>query len=112
MGFMQKVIQYGKWVEVDTNEGIICISEDYIDRSSVVALATDIDKDIYNSEEFECSGLSDFVSQVGDIFGISFKTGFGACMSAPGFLDCTEWTVFDTEKEADDFLEETYGMEE
>ena len=26
--------------------------------------------------------------------------GYGARLSAPGYLDCTEWTVFDTEDEA------------
>jgi hypothetical protein len=40
------------------------------------------------------------------------KSGFGARMSAPGYLDCTEWAVFDTEKEARDYLLETYGEEE
>ena len=34
--------------------------------------------------------------------------GYGARLSAPGYLDCTDWTVFDTEQEAIDHLEETY----
>jgi hypothetical protein len=33
-------------------------------------------------------------------------TGFGARLSAPGYLDCTEWTVFDTEDEAHEYLAE------
>ena len=32
--------------------------------------------------------------------------GYGARYSAPGYLDCTEWTVFDTEAEAMRFLAE------
>lgn len=34
--------------------------------------------------------------------------GFGARLSAPGYLDCTEWSIFDTEKEAADYLLEMY----
>jgi hypothetical protein len=39
-------------------------------------------------------------------------SGFGARLSAPGYLDCTEWTVFDTEDEAREYLEETYPDDE
>lgn len=35
--------------------------------------------------------------------------GFGARLSAPGYLDATEWNVFPTEEEAIAYLEETYG---
>lgn len=35
-------------------------------------------------------------------------TGYGARLSAPGYMDCTDWCVFDTEQEAIDYLEETY----
>ena len=35
-------------------------------------------------------------------------TGYGARLSAPGYMDCTDWVVFDTEQEAIDYLAETY----
>ena len=38
--------------------------------------------------------------------------GYGARLSAPGYLDCTEWDVFDTEKEAQEYLEENYPEDE
>ena len=38
--------------------------------------------------------------------------GYGARLSAPGYLDCTEWTVFDTEDEAREHLEEMYPDDE
>ena len=37
-----------------------------------------------------------------------YLTGYGARLSAPGYMDCTDWTVFDTEQEAIDYLAETY----
>jgi hypothetical protein len=37
-------------------------------------------------------------------------TGYFGRLSAPGYLDCTEWSgPFDTEKEAKDYLTEMYG---
>lgn len=40
------------------------------------------------------------------------RHGFGARLSMPGYLDCTDWCVLDTEKEARDYLLEMYGEEE
>lgn len=36
--------------------------------------------------------------------------GFGARLSAPGYMDCTEWCAFDTEEEARAYLEETFEV--
>lgn len=33
-------------------------------------------------------------------------------MSAPGYMDCTEWAVFDTVAEANEYLNEMYGDDE
>ena len=38
--------------------------------------------------------------------------GYGARLSAPGYLDCTEWAVFDTAEEAKEHLDEMYPEEE
>jgi hypothetical protein len=38
--------------------------------------------------------------------------GYGARLSAPGYLDCTEWTVFDTKEDAEKYLEEYYPEDE
>ncbi len=46
------------------------------------------------------------------VFSVEETTGYGARLSAPGYLDCTQWAVFDTEQEARDYLEETYGDEQ
>jgi hypothetical protein len=32
--------------------------------------------------------------------------GYGARLSAPGYLDCTEWVVFDTREDAAKYLDE------
>ena len=38
--------------------------------------------------------------------------GYGARLSAPGYLDCTEWAVFDTVEEALSYLAEMYEENE
>ena len=38
--------------------------------------------------------------------------GFGARLSASGYLDCTDWCVLDTEEEAEQYLIDTYGDDE
>ena len=35
--------------------------------------------------------------------------GCGARLSAPGYMDCTEWCVFATEDEAEEYLRDTFG---
>ena len=46
------------------------------------------------------------------VFSVEERVGYGARLSAPGYLDCTDWGVFDTEQEAKEYLEETYGDED
>lgn len=38
--------------------------------------------------------------------------GYGARLFAPGYLDCTEWSVFDTKEEAEKYLDELYPDDE
>jgi len=39
----------------------------------------------------------------------STTVSWGARLSAPGYLDCTEWSTFRTERGAMEYLAETYG---
>lgn len=39
-----------------------------------------------------------------------FGPGVGVRLSAPGYLDCTEWDVFKTEEEAREFVREFYEV--
>ena len=46
------------------------------------------------------------------VFSVQEREGYGARLSAQGYMDCTEWAVFDTEEEARAYLDETYGDED
>ena len=45
-----------------------------------------------------------------DIIGVGMQYGYGARLSAPGFLDCTDWTVHVTYDEAVEYLRENYDI--
>ena len=48
--------------------------------------------------------LSDMVE--GDT--LELKVGYGVRLSAPGYLDCTDWHIAASEKEAEDYLIENH----
>ena len=55
-------------------------------------------------------GLEDFIDgKIGDHWEIVVKEGWLARMSMPGYMDCTEWTIHDSEEEAEQYLNEYYG---
>jgi hypothetical protein len=74
---------------VDTNEGVHYYPADMFSRKEVI--------------EFE--GGPDSINEYERI------QGYGARLSAPGYLDCTEWVVFDYRAEAVEYLQDTYEVE-
>jgi hypothetical protein len=94
MGFMQKQITEKKlWWIVETTQGTDALPVDLIGKAPA------------DSEAFR-----DYCE--GDVLSWEQREGYGARLSAPGYLDCTDWTVFDTSEEAEKYLEEMYGDED
>ncbi len=94
MSFMEKQVTEKKlWWIVETTQGTECFPVDLIGKEPA------------DSEAFH-----DYCE--GDVQSWEQREGFGARLSAPGYLDCTPWSVFDTEEEAEQYLEETYGDDE
>ena len=81
MAFMQPEIVYGEWCEIETDHGAFLVPAE--------------------DAEGACANAPN-----GAI--AERKQGYGARLSAPGYLDCTEWTVFATEDEARTYLTDTY----
>src|SRR5260370_41887404 len=93
MSFMQKqVTEKELWWAVETTHGTEFLPVDLIGKEPA------------DSEAFReyCEG---------DVLSWEQQEGYGARLPAPGYLDCTEWTVFDTAEEAEQYLEEMYGDE-
>lgn len=95
MSHMQPDVSFASYFEVDTTHGIEIVPTDVVNRTIDVTGETllnylsgaPLDKDAT----------------------IEPKTGWLARLSAPGYMDCTDWTAHATEAEARAYLEEQYG---
>lgn len=89
MSFMEPQIAYGNWWKVETTAG-----------------TEFVDADILSKDELgECCEGEIIDGEIEKI------VGFGARLSAPGYLDCTPWDVLGTYQEAENYLRETYPEE-
>ena len=81
-GFMEPQIEYGEWIICENEYGeTIVLPYEYSDDAAIM------------------EGL-EVVEQKAD--------GWAARLSAPGYMDCTEWALFDSEQDAIDELEQLY----
>jgi hypothetical protein len=94
---MEPQIVESDWYEVETTAGTWFVPADLC--------TVDLDE-----EEPDLSPLQDYVE--GRPMHAELRHGFGARLSAPGYMDCTEWAVFDTEDEAQAYLDENYPDED
>jgi hypothetical protein len=58
----------------------------------------------------EEDNLSDYVD--GEILHVEQHKGYLARLGMPGYMDCTEWCGFETEKEAKEYLIDMYGTQD
>lgn len=102
--FMRHVVEFGEWVQVDGDNGTETIPAD------VVGALPEWDDTLSDSDNLarQFATVRDYV-ETSRAFSIEKVSGWGARLSAPGFLDCTEWAVFETEREALDYLRDMYG---
>jgi len=89
---MNKQIVYDRWVIVDTTHGIVCIPQEYVGKTTQ---PTAKDVAAYIEGQFISAEIID---------------GYGARLSMPGYLDCTEWVVFQSKEEATQYLSEMYDI--
>ncbi len=96
----KQVTQLIRWIEIDGNEGTTCIPFDDVfstQNKKTLNPSKEIVKDYYPGRE---------------IYTISVRDGYGSRLSMPGYMDCADWTVYDTEQEAIDGLNEMYPDDE
>jgi hypothetical protein len=115
MGFMKQQIQKGSWLLIDGNCGTDVVPADLFSKPVMESFG-------HNSSEWrvepDSEGFAALAALVADytensdIYSIELKRGFGARFSAPGFMDCTSWTLFDTEEQAQEYLNEEDDSDE
>lgn len=103
-----------EWVEVDTNEGTTFIPNDVV---GLTAEEVEAINDVYNGTATEEGGteiesadavperLRDYVQGSRLMSEVELTSGYGVRSSAPGYLDCTDWSVYETLEEAQEAYE-------
>ena len=89
MAFMEDQIEFGEWWELDSSEGIFYAPAWEVSKNEMIG---------------DCAN--------GSMWTIKLIKGYGTRVSAPGYLDCSEWCVFDTEEEAQEYLDDYYPEDE
>ena len=95
--FMQPEVEHAEYWEVSANHG-----ETHIVPADVCPAAGDLAHYVegrIDHDEFDHPT-------------VELKTGWLARLSAPGYMDCTDWTAHETEDEAYEYLAETFGDDE
>lgn len=101
----------GVGYEIDTNAGTWFVDVDDVDGGKCAeSLPAGLELDTWALAQLEKDYLQ--YTEGSLLEGLSVREGYGARLSAPGYINCTDWTVFDTEQEANDYLEEMYGDDE
>lgn len=113
MAFMEKQTYTGTYYEVDTNEGTYFVPAEVCGHLSDMP----VDGTIYSREDADTPESAEiweaWEHQIGTYVPASVIVSIQACegtlyrLSAPGYLDCTEWTTdpdspeFDTDESED-----------
>lgn len=108
MSFMQpQVTSNQRWIKVETSQGttFVNVFDTGLDIPGSIAL---------NDEPESLAATIEQLSQFTEGIPESWENikGYGARLSAPGYLDCTEWSVFDTVEEAQAYLKDTYELDD
>lgn len=107
--FMRKQItRKMNWIQVETKHGTEWIPGDI----GLFVRNSDSPSQPLTDEEFARYKKQIWQYTEGEPESWENVQGYGARLSAPGYLDCTEWAVFDTEAEAQRYLDEMYSDDE
>jgi len=100
--FMQRQItRKDKWLRVETTQGTEFLP------SELVSNVSNCDADNVENMPLWFNAIQQYTE--GEPQEWEWIEGYGARLSAPGYLDCTEWAVFDTVAEAEAYLADMYG---
>ena len=104
-----QVTRLQSWLRVETTHGT-----EWADSASLSLFVRDSETKTHPMSEQERADTVKKIQPYTEGTPLSWENvkGFGARLSAPGYLDCTEWTVFDTENEAREYLAESYSDED
>ena len=108
MSFMEhEITNKQAWYQVEGNCCTDYIPAELVNTRITFQVGRVVDSSYPRVFASLCAALKDYTenSQIDEVTMIE---GYGARLSAPGYLDCTEWAVFDTPEEAQAYLDESY----
>lgn len=78
MAFMAVAAQHDTWATIDTRNGTVVVPADCVDREAC--------------EAGDYESCEDYIEgDVDEVNGVEFAVGWGARLSAAGYMDCTSW---------------------
>lgn len=95
MPFMLPRIELADWYEIDTTAGTDWLPADLLPSTMLDGETSDDPAFLAKFSDY-CEGTPQLVTMR--------RHWYGARLSAPGYLDCTEWSVFASMQEARAFL--------
>ena len=106
MAFMQPQIIKQRWLTIDGPNGSENIPADLVREPSLGGFSEAKRKAFAECEEFAkyVFEQAEDYAQNRKFYSCEFVDGFGARFSAPGYMDATDWAIFDTEAEAVKYL--------
>ena len=112
MAFMRPIADHFAAYHVETNEGTIVVPVDVcgdLDHAGATFNGTIV---IVRETDANVAQLADYIPS-GKVYGIERREGWYARLSAPGYLDCTEWDgPHGSEESAIASVCETYDCDE
>ncbi len=113
MAVMQQQIQHGKWIRVETIDGTDFVPIEFA-TGTVKQFLDAVEEGTAHTGDYQQTVACDLLDYLNahdanDVCDVSPVEGFGARLSAPGYLDCTDWAVFKTEQAAQTYLDDTFG---
>lgn len=115
MPFMEREITDKQlWFVVDGNCGTDYVPAHVVQYPRIHRLVTDVEV-TYADSPMVFSLLHSYIKDYTEnttITGITLISGYGARLSAPGYLECTDWCVFDTVTEAEQYLKDAYSEDD
>src|SRR5262245_59555247 len=99
MCHMQPEISHETWITIDGRHG----AETFPASLVQLPFHEELDSEAIQDCLDQWAGFTSYVNSA-DVHEIDIREGFGARFSAPGYMDATDWTVFETEQEAIEFL--------
>lgn len=111
-GHMVPVIEEGDYLVVETDKGdTFIVPEDLVSIPDGLSLDSFLDPENNQSHSATLRACGQFMPEgvSGYPESAEYKQGFLARMSAPGYMDCTDWEAHDTWNDAARSLIENYA---